>query len=209
MDDVLNTLRLDDAGLDGTEAMLLRGAKAADGGPEAAEAAPAQLRLSDLSGKQLRALITSLGGEEQLPSTGWQPVEKGELLGIAAAVVAQAPIMLIDEALTKLGVSLAGIGSGAAAVSYLGEGGSALPDNVALGGTGGAARNVRLEELSEEQRTPAPPPQRALPSARAARAHRSASSQSAAWWWRWAAARRMARTWTPTPSSSCGSRGWR
>ena len=56
---------------------------------------PRQLKLSDLSVKQLRVLIKALGGEQELE--GIVITEKPELMRIAISVLAASPLPLIDD----------------------------------------------------------------------------------------------------------------
>ena len=63
---------------------------------------PKQLTLSDLGVRELKVLIGALGGAEEQTSTA---VEKHELLELAATALGSAPLPLIDEVLTTLGLN--------------------------------------------------------------------------------------------------------
>ena len=76
-----------------------------DGPPAHAQRPPSpprQLKLGDLSVRELRVLIASLGGDEARATSA---VEKSELLALAASALASAPLPLIDETLTTLGLN--------------------------------------------------------------------------------------------------------
>ena len=91
------------------------------------EPPPKQLQLGDLGVKELRVLIKALGGEESLSDN---IVEKPELVALAAQSLADAPLGLIDDVTSALGMSgLADVGSRA-------------PER--------ALRQLRLNELDED-----------------------------------------------------------
>jgi hypothetical protein len=109
LDDMLDAMRHDalDADDPGASMDFNTSAIAAEAAAEAAAAAttappPRQLALGDLSIKQLRVLIKALGGEAELSPA---MVEKSELVALAASVLADAPLGLIDDVASALGLS--------------------------------------------------------------------------------------------------------